>query len=95
MCLGWVNEDHFMQIHLKLDSPIPQTIRMWDQHHLKCADSWPDRYARRMELYNNLKRAHDGIVVEDEKTSPRFKVVVGFHDEDGDFVVKPVDLSKN
>jgi histone-lysine N-methyltransferase SETD2 len=43
LCLGWVNDDHFMQIHLKPNSPIPQTIRMWDQRHLKSADRWPNR----------------------------------------------------
>jgi hypothetical protein len=68
---------------------------MWDQHHLKCADRWPDRYARRMQLYNNLKCAHGGIVVEDEKKSPHSKVVVGVHNADDNFVIDPVDQSKD
>jgi hypothetical protein len=38
LCIGWMNDNHFMQIHLKPDSPIPQTSRMWDKHHLKSAD---------------------------------------------------------
>jgi hypothetical protein len=37
-----------------------------------------------MELFNNLKRAHGGFVVEDEMISPRVKVVVDVHDTDDD-----------
>jgi hypothetical protein len=48
-----------------------------------------------MELFNNLKHAHGGIVVEDETISPRAKVVVGVHDTDNEFEVEPVDLSKD
>jgi hypothetical protein len=48
-----------------------------------------------MQLYNNLKCAHGGIVVEDEKKSPRSKVVVGVHNADDNFVIDPVDQSKD
>ncbi|MCI56994.1 otubain, partial [Trifolium medium] len=73
-------------IQLKPDSPIPQTNRMWDKHHLKSADNWPCRYAHRMESYNNLKRAHGGTVVGD-----KIKEVI--YVEDDRFVVQPVDLA--
>ncbi|KAK2357476.1 hypothetical protein QL285_094741 [Trifolium repens] len=84
-----------MQIHLKQNSLIPQTSRMWDKHHLKSAARWPDRYAHRMELFNNLKRAHGGIVVEDEMISPCVKVVIGVHDTGDDFDIEPLDIIKD
>jgi histone-lysine N-methyltransferase SETD2 len=95
LCIGWVNNNHFMQIHLKPDSPIPQTSRMWDKHHLKSADRWPDRYVQQLKLNNNLKRSHGGIVVEDEMISPRAKVVIGVDDTNDEIEVSPVGLSKD
>jgi hypothetical protein len=68
---------------------------MWDKHHLKSADRWPDRYAQQLKLNNNLKRAHGGIVVEDEMISPRAKVVIGVDDTNDEIEVSPVDLSKD
>ncbi|PNX84738.1 hypothetical protein L195_g040801, partial [Trifolium pratense] len=76
MCLGWVNRNHFMQVTLKLDNPIPPTNKMWVQHHLKSAHNWPSRYAHRMEKYTKLKLAHDGPVVRD-----KIKVLIPLDDD--------------
>jgi hypothetical protein len=40
-----------------------------------------------MELYNNLKRAHGEIVVENEMIYPCTKVVIDIHDTDNEFEV--------
>jgi hypothetical protein len=48
-----------------------------------------------MKCYNNLKRAHDGIVVGDERTSQRSKEVVHVDNEDDSLVVEPADLAKD
>jgi hypothetical protein len=48
-----------------------------------------------MELYNNLKHAHGGIVVENEMIYPRAKFVTDIHDTNNEFEVEPVDLSKD
>jgi hypothetical protein len=48
-----------------------------------------------MELFNNLKRTHGGIVVQDEMISPRAKVAIGVHDTDDDFDIEPLDITKD
>ncbi|MCH79777.1 FAR1-related protein [Trifolium medium] len=64
MCLGWVNENHFMVVYLKPSSPIPSVSPMWDKYCSDNASTWPDKFVDRMTAYNNLKRSHGGIVVE-------------------------------
>jgi hypothetical protein len=48
-----------------------------------------------MKLYNNLHRAHGGIVVEDEKKFQCAMVVVDVDDADDGFVIEPVDITKD
>ncbi|MCI85695.1 hypothetical protein A2U01_0106974, partial [Trifolium medium] len=56
------------------------------------AAKWPDKYIHRMSAYNNLKRSHDGIIVEDYVT--RSKIVVDLDLEDS-IVPETVDLAED
>ncbi|MCI92749.1 hypothetical protein A2U01_0114046, partial [Trifolium medium] len=56
------------------------------------AAKWPDKYIHRMSAYNNLKRSHDGIIVEDYVSRP--KIVVELDPEDS-IVHETVDLAED
>jgi len=89
MCMAHVNNNHFMIIKLKNDSPIPPTCPLWRQHARDDALSWLDRYASRMADYNELCRAAGFEVIGDdqdlyiiENLDPEEKVVEGKKPED-------------
>ncbi|MCH85802.1 protein FAR1-RELATED SEQUENCE 5 [Trifolium medium] len=86
MCIGWVNENHFMQLYFSPDSPLPPPSKMWLKDHLPSADKWPNRFASRMETYTKLQRAHEDKVV---REISRTYIDLGV-DSLGD---EPVDLS--
>ncbi|MCI05944.1 FAR1-related protein [Trifolium medium] len=92
MCLGWVNGDHFMVIHLKPNCPLPSTSPMWDQHCLEDATKCSDKYIHRMYADNNLKRSQDDIIVEDYVTRPKIVVDLDLKDS---IVPETVDLAED
>ncbi|XP_045822500.1 sister chromatid cohesion protein PDS5 homolog B-like isoform X1 [Trifolium pratense] len=69
MCLGYVHNNHFMQIHLMNGCPLPPTSPLWEKHRRPDASNWPDRYVQRMIWYTELNRVHGGgggVIVEDD-----------------------------
>jgi hypothetical protein len=54
MCLGYVNDNHFMMIYLKDCCQIPSTSLLWKQQIREDVKSWDEIYIKRMIACNEL-----------------------------------------
>ncbi|KAG5547693.1 hypothetical protein RHGRI_013403 [Rhododendron griersonianum] len=54
IALGHVNGDHFVMVHLRLNSPIPPIARNWYIHHYSFADGWDTQYSKKIEEFKNI-----------------------------------------
>jgi hypothetical protein len=84
--------NHFMIIQLKPDCTLPHTSPMWEQYFLENMSKWLEKYIHQMSVFNNLKRSHGDIIVEDYVTRPKIVVDV---DPDDSIVHETVDPAED
>ncbi|KAL8475243.1 hypothetical protein ACS0TY_030848 [Phlomoides rotata] len=47
ICMGMVNNNHFVQVYLATDRPMPLVASSWTTHHKRPADGWGLAYGNR------------------------------------------------
>ncbi|RZC94259.1 hypothetical protein C5167_026958 [Papaver somniferum] len=54
IAFGFVNGNHFINLDLKPDAPIPQVDRRWDTNVSKAAEVWKTPYLNRIEKFKEI-----------------------------------------
>ncbi|KAJ1408616.1 OTU domain [Sesbania bispinosa] len=54
ICIGYVYDNHFVQVELKDGAPIPPTALQWRTSRLQDAEAWEFPYYERMAAFNAL-----------------------------------------
>ena len=52
--IGFVNQNHFVQLFLTPGHPIPPTAKLWRQFHHSCANGWETSYRDRIKQFKEL-----------------------------------------
>ncbi|XP_073221464.1 uncharacterized protein [Cicer arietinum] len=54
LAIGFVNENHWVQIKLKFNCPLPPTSQKWKDFCSECAKTWEIAYAARMKHWEHI-----------------------------------------
>lgn len=61
ICIASVNDNHFLQVFLKPESPIPSIASLWSKHCHKDAYEWMTSYVRRIQDFHSLVHKHGNM----------------------------------
>ncbi|KAM6547138.1 hypothetical protein CsatB_018814 [Cannabis sativa] len=54
--IGFVNNNHFIQVFMHAGCPIPPITKEWFMYHHSCANGWETLYEEQIKAYHNLVR---------------------------------------
>ncbi|XP_060960635.1 uncharacterized protein LOC133031210 [Cannabis sativa] len=52
--IGFVNNNHFIEVFMQNNSPIPPVATNWVRYHYSCAEGWQTPYEVRMRVFRDL-----------------------------------------
>ncbi|XP_028057844.1 PKS-NRPS hybrid synthetase CHGG_01239-like [Camellia sinensis] len=53
IAIGFVNENHFVQVFLEADHPVPPIAVLWRVFHHPCASEWENAYVSRIQKFKD------------------------------------------
>ena len=54
LAVGFINGNHFVQVFMKPEAPMPPIATNWHRHHYPDTDRWQVPYAKSIEKFREL-----------------------------------------